>query len=212
MISEVIKNYINRMQKFSNKEKEILNIIFNDFDENNRNNIDFGDSIQTMKKLTENENKILHLKKLLYSMDELTIHENKEAKENLANKITEPINIIKKLELMILIKQQIVGKKIRKFNVGRYYSRAIVPDSIKNTTITSRLIGDNKVEFRGHINAILTPYYDTTYKLITNSYYGSAENTPLGGWCLSGDFKTLKFEHGSDKNWKYDRTFSAIKE
>lgn len=212
MISEVIGNYINRMQKFSYKEKEILNIMFNDFDDKNRDNIDFIDYTKIREKLTEKEREILHLKKLLYSMGELTSNQNNEAKEILNNKTIESINILEKLELMISIKRQIIGKKVRKFNVGRYYSRAIVPDSIKNTTITSRLTDDNKVEFRGHINTILTPYYDTTYKLITNSYYGSDENTPLGGWCLSGDFKTLKFEHGSDKNWKYDRTFSAIKE
>ena len=209
MISDTIKNYINCMQKFSHQEKEILNLVFN---EHNPPQIDFTEYTKIRKKLTEEEQEILYLKKILYSMDELTVDETIKAKETLAKKIKEPINILKKLEIMISIKQQIIGKKIRKFNVGRYYSRAIVSDSVKDTTIVSKLLDDNKIEFSGYINTILTPYYNSTYKLIIENYYGSDENTPLGGWRLLGDFKTLKFEHSSDKNWKYDKIFSATKE
>lgn len=162
-----------------------------------------------------------NLKRILYDMDILTVEEYSKAKDLLNSKITRDITPVERLKLMIPIKQQIVGLRSRKFNVGKYYARAQISEN-PNPIIYAKLIDKNKIQLSGHTNAILIPCYHEKNRdgsdniNIISSYiepYNPLEgNTSYGSWRLSNNFKILKWEHNSDKNWKYDKSFSEIKE
>ena len=210
MISNVIQSYITSLKRFTNKEQNELNMHYN---------LEPRVFTQLIQKLNDEEKEVLRLMQILYKMDKLTDEENIEAKIIFNKQSGNSNNLLKKLELMIKIKQQIIGKKIRKFNINKRYARGMSEARLKSksTIIYAQLLDDNTVQLSGYIDAILK-YPKTLYENenVIEGYIGYDDenqgSVKYGNWFISGDFKTLKWEHASDKNWGYDTSFSELKD
>jgi|LGOV01.1.fsa_nt_gb hypothetical protein len=151
------------------------------------------------------EQEIEHLKKILYSMDTLTEEENIKAKKILATKIQGKVSTIERLKIMIKIKAQIVGVKKRKFHVSG--GLLLENKVISQNEVFSQLI-DGNVHLSGGINAILKPTYNYFDNDIIDDYY-EEHGLTMGYWTISKNFKELRYNHCSDKNWNKDRSYFA---
>ena len=141
----------------------------------------------------------------LYKFDNLDEDEKLIAKEQLEYKIDgKKITKIERLKLMIDIKRNIVGKKERKFYVHND-SEFLKRGYLKSCEIHSRLLDDGNIQLTNGLDLILIPskpFFDDKDRI---SNYSSRESYDgVGSWNLSLDFKTLSFEHISDKRWSSD--------
>jgi hypothetical protein len=149
------------------------------------------------------EQKVNNLKKILYSMDELTENENEKAKVILKEIIRDKkVTIIERLKFMIKIKEQIVGIKIRKFYVGNALR-------VSKPEVYAQLINGN-VHLTGGIETILKPSYDYFDNDMIEKYQSEYGFESMGNWVITKNFKTLRFDHNSDKRWKDDKSFEQI--
>ena len=157
---------------------------------------------------------IPYLKDTLYEMDALTEEENTEAKKILASQITTKISIVKRLLLMIRIKEQIVGRKKRRFIVDNEFCLQTKghPTSITQKEIFAQLI-DGKLKVSGGINDIFNPNYGYGEKNESKSFiedYSAEGLSPqYGHWEISRNFKNLTFRYRSDKNWKNEKSYEG---
>ncbi len=207
MISTVIQSYIVSLKRFTSQEQNELN---------RRYNLEESISPEIFNKLSDEEKEIFQLMRILYKMDELTDEENIEARIVFA-KETSVLNILqKKLELMIKIKQQIIGKRVRKFNINRRYARAMHPNT-RDTIIYAQLQDNNVIQLSGYVDVILD-HHKTLYgnKNVVIGYFGyDADNqndAKYGRWFISGDFRILEWQHASEKNESYDTSFPELKD
>lgn len=222
MISKVTQRYIVSLKRFTKSEQNKLEMMYN-LDPRPSEEIS-SFYVEIFEKLTAEEKEVLTLMRMLYILDELTEEEHIEARMIFSKQNIGSLMIQKKLELMIPIKQQIAGKKTRKFNVGKSYARAIsnARRKAKDTIIYAQLLDNNTVQLSGYVKAILKPSYRALnansqyYENIVDSYMGYDEENKgtmtYGNWRISGNFKILEWEHGSDKNWRFDSSFSAIQD
>lgn len=155
---------------------------------------------------------IPYLKDTLYDMDALTEEENTEAKKVLASQITTKISIVKRLLLMIRIKEQIVGRKKRRFIVDDEFCLTTEghPTSITQKEVFAQLI-DGKLKVSGGINSIFSPYYkDMSTKDFIREYSADeCHSSRYGYWQISRNFKKLTFIYFSDKNWKNEKSYEG---
>ena len=141
----------------------------------------------------------------LYKFDNLDEDEKLIAKEQLEYKIDgKKISKIERLKLMIDIKRSIVGKKERKFYIHND-SEFLRRGYLKSCEIHSHLLDDGNIQLTNGLDLILTPskpFFDDEDRVFN---YSSRESyNGVGTWNLSQDFKTLSFEHISDKIWSSD--------
>jgi hypothetical protein len=141
----------------------------------------------------------------LYKFDSLDENEKLLAKEQLEYKINgRKISKIERLKLMIDIKRNIVGKKKRKFyihNDSDFFNRGY----LKSCEIHSLLLDNGNIQLTNGLDLILTPskpYFDDEDRIF--NYSSSESYNGVGTWRISQDFKTLSFEHISDKRWSSD--------
>ena len=120
---------------------------------------------------------------------------------------------------MIKIKQQKIGKRIRKFNINKRYAQgmSVAKHEAKNRIVYAQLLDDDTVQLSGYINALLNiPKTAYGNENIIEGYKGyDEENQSIikyGNWFISGDFKKLQWQHSSEKNERYDTEFLEFKD
>lgn len=150
---------------------------------------------------------IERLKEVLYSLDALTEEENIEAKGLLSKANSESISIEEKLIIMIQIKEQIVGRKIRHFYINDRL--LLINKYIENKDVYSQLKNKN-IHLSEGINTILYPYYSSVNKDYINEYCSKKDFNRMGYWSISRNFKELRFNYNSEKRWKDDKSFFEI--
>ena len=155
------------------------------------------------------EENIPFLKRTLYDMDALTEDENIEAKKILASKVTTKISIVDRLIFMIKIKEQIVGRKKRRFCIEDEYFINEVHGNTTHPEVFTQLV-DGNLEVSGGIVGIFKPRYPFEDEDIVRGYNQESVFGHLGHWEVSRNFKELRFSYNSDKRWKNERTYKGI--
>ena len=155
---------------------------------------------------------IPYLKDTLYDMDALTEEENTEAKKILASQITTKISTVKRLILMIRIKEQIVGRKKRRFYVED--ESYLQTKRVTHQEVFAQLV-DGKLKVSGGINEIFNPRYgydiegNIKSKIFIEEYSAEYISMTVGHWTISRNFKKLRFNFHSDKNWKDEKDYEG---
>ncbi len=176
--------------------------------DDSENIISFKSKPRELWKFTEEH--IPFLKRTLYAMDALTEEENIEAKKILASKITTKISIVERLILMIRIKEQIVGRKKRRFYIKDDYFINEEHGNTTNPEIFAQLI-DGNLEVSGGIVATFKPYYPPSDEAeVVSGYHQESVFGHRGHWKISRNFKELRFNYNSDKRWKNERTYVGV--
>ena len=110
---------------------------------------------------------------------------------------------------MIKIKEQIVGRKKRKFYVKDEIF--LLNKEVSHQEVFVQII-DGQLKVSGGINKIFDPYYcfQDEEKVLIDEY--SEEHIPLtmGYWTISRNFKKLRFNYYSDKRWKDEREYEGV--
>ncbi len=153
------------------------------------------------------------LKRTLYEMDTLTEEENIEAKSILTNQISSysgsSISIVDRLILMIRIKEQIVGRKKRRFYIEDDLFLSSHHGDTTHPEVFCQLI-NGKLNVTGGIEGIFEPYLGTDEEDgVVRRYHQKSIHGHRGHWEISRNFKELRFNYNSDKRWSDERTYYA---
>lgn len=158
---------------------------------------------------------IPYLKDTLYNMDTLTEEENTEARKILASQITTKISTVNRLLLMIRIKEQIVGRKKRRFYVDNEWFLQTERVALRMTQkeVFAQLI-DGELKVSGGINDIFKPRYgydadSMKSKSLIQEYSAERLSSEKGHWTISRNFKKLSFCYHSDKNWGLEKDYEG---
>ncbi len=169
--------------------------------------ISFESEPRELSKFTEEH--IPFLKRTLYDMDELTEKENVAAKKILVSKITTKISIVERLILMIRIKEQIVGRKKRRFYIEDDYFINEWHGNTTHSEVFAQLV-DGNLEVSGGIVATFKPYYPPfDEEEVVRGYHQESVYGHRGHWEISRNFKELRFNYNSDKRWGDERTYEG---
>ncbi len=170
--------------------------------------ISFESEPRELSKFTEEH--IPFLKRTLYDMDELTEKENVAAKKILVSKITTKISIVERLILMIRIKEQIVGRKKRRFYIEDDYFINEWHGNTTHSEVFAQLV-DGNLEVSGGIVATFKPYYPPfDEEEVVRGYHQESVYGHRGHWEISRNFKELRFNYNSDKRWGDERTYEGF--
>jgi len=159
-------------------------------------------------KVKYTDKNIPFLKMTLYDMDKLTEDENIEAKKNLATRITKRTSVVERLLLMIKIKEEIVGRKKRRFYIKDEIF--LHNKDISDQEVFAQLINDT-LKVSGGINKVFHPHYGygDENQLLINEYAEEHIPITLGYWTISRNFQKLRFNYYSEKRWSDEREYKG---
>lgn len=152
---------------------------------------------------SEDQKKIEYLKHTLYGYGAISDEEQEEAKTILANTIDKSAPLLEKLKIMIKIKEQIVQRHTKRFDIDDSY---LAIDPIIDKEVFANF--DNGVIYlSGGISTVLI--HDDKQFMEELLYYQEPRNRDnmRGFWSLSKDLTTLIFSHYLDKLSSNDKRF-----